>query len=307
MKDYLKQNQDKIRQDTKQQIRHAIEEVKNGEKVQAFVVGCGDEASTNQTSEQAEKIIKYAHKLKNNEWFKKIVDMAGRYIKSANSKLAKDIPNIGCPIGVNIGKDLKNVLPQEFALMDMGGLFEDLFWLKWVNGELLQYETKQKEPQQAGAFIACIDESGSMDYKIAEAKAFLFGMFLIAKSQNRAFHVIRFDHNAIEHEVKTLEDLIQIADSFMGGGTSFDAPLTKAVELIKTHDKWKKADVFFITDGYGHVSPEIIQAIDEFRKTLDFKILGLDLGHNPQSLKLFCDEVFTVREQKKFYDECFSS
>ena len=49
-------------------------------------------------------------------------------------------------------------------------------------------------------------------------------------------------------EQYTIEDVFAFAESFLKGGTDFETPLTKSVELLEGED-FKNADIVFITDG----------------------------------------------------------
>lgn len=303
--DFLEKNKDRIRQESKGILKRVVEKVEEGEAVEEFMNGCGDEESVNDKLEHSKKVLEFAKKLSQNRWFKEIMKMAGQFKRAANNKLTRDIPNIGCPVGVDIGNDLSKILPQELAVMELGNGHEDLFWLKWANGELMQYKTTAKETIDEGAFIVCLDESGSMGYEIAKAKAFMFGMFLIAKARNRKMHVVRFDTRSIGHKIEKVDDMISIVDQFMGGGTDFNSPLLYATNLIETNQEWKKADVFFITDGESSVEPEVLEKIKELKGRIDFKILSLALTGCTKELRKFSDVIFNARESEKFYAECF--
>jgi uncharacterized protein with von Willebrand factor type A (vWA) domain len=90
------------------------------------------------------------------------------------------------------------------------------------------------------------------------------------------------------------KDLLEIAESRSGGGTDFERPLRRAVEMIE-RDGLKKADIAFITDGDCAVSGEFLQWLAGKKKTLEFSVVGImcDSGDrvSDATLKQFCDRV----------------
>lgn len=303
----MDENKSAIRQKSREIVQEAIEKVEDGEMVEALISGCGNDPSTNQKFEDTEKIMNYAAELKKNKWFREIVKLAGSMQRSSRSTLMKKIPNIGTPIGVDFGKDLKNVLPQELAMLSMGGDFEDLFWKKWADCSLLQYKTEMEQPQESGPIIVCLDQSGSMDWRRAESVAFCFGMFLVAKETKRDFHVICFDDTMVSYEVDSIEVLMKIANTFLGGGTDFEKPLNEAVEIIESDPKFKKADIMFITDGCAPVSDVLVKRIADKKNAIQFKIIGMNFGgaYYNGTLMKFCDVVFDANDKQKFYEKAF--
>jgi uncharacterized protein with von Willebrand factor type A (vWA) domain len=86
-----------------------------------------------------------------------------------------------------------------------------------------------------------------------------------ATKQRRAWHLAAFN-GAITREVtipagKATPAAIQEAlDHGCRGGTDFDGPVVRAVDIIKTSPTMKQADVVIITDGEDELEPSTIQS-----------------------------------------------
>src|SRR5262247_4362543 len=98
---------------------------------------------------------------------------------------------------ITIGNDLTHLLPGEVALLGDPDL-EDLFYLKFAERRLLQYELEGRESEGRGPIILALDESGSMSetlggvVKEAWSKSVMLGLLAIAHHQKRDLAVIHF-------------------------------------------------------------------------------------------------------------------
>ena len=80
----------------------------------------------------------------------------------------------------------------------------------------------------------------------------------VAIYQKRSFYCIHFDHTTdIKHlhtnefpkdSPKNIQEVIDMAEYFSGGGTLFEPALNKSRVLIDQQEDYKKADIVFITD-----------------------------------------------------------
>jgi uncharacterized protein with von Willebrand factor type A (vWA) domain len=236
-----------------------------------------------------------ARKLKKNPFLKQMIKLAGRLQGCANSKLKQrtDLGNEEL-IGMELGNDFSRVIPSELARFTDDDL--SLFFVKdFVQSNLMQFKYRGKESKITGPIVVAIDESSSMygDCNLF-AKAFLFAINIIAKKTNRELHVIRFSSCMESKLVESEKDLINLMDSFLGGGTNFENPLQETCRIIESDERFKKADLIFITDGEGRLSSECRERIMKIKEKLQFKILGLMIGYSDKVLKTFCDKCFTV-------------
>lgn len=272
-------------------------------------LGCGEQAGEDFEAEEAER-IKAVQKLLKNDFIKKILDMAGRMQSVATHAIESKLDRGDLKVvGVETGGDLGKILPSELCISKA---CEPLFIYRMIEKQLMQYRGEGKKPMGHGPIIVCIDESGSMrGSKNVFAKAFLFGMWVVAMAQRRTFHVIRFAYNATHHVVSSLKDITKLMEIFMGGGTSFEPPLKKAVEIIsdaeQKNPEMKTADMIFLTDGVGHVSEKVLKEIKDKKDRLNFKVLSAlivsshdmrssDINLAKKVLGSFSDEVFDIRD-----------
>ncbi len=219
--------------------------------------------------------------LKNQAAFRRILESAGRLrllagkIKSAKPKQAQT------PIGITQGRDLDRLVPQELALLDDSDL-EDLFYKRWLEADLLQYDLKQRIEEGRGPIIFCLDVSGSMEGLRAEqAKAMFLQLTRIAVDQRRKICLIPFATTAGSPTVvEEPRDLISIITDTryarLGGGTDFNSPLDEAVQIINVERSFKDADIIFATDGQSYVADSTKDRVLRAKKLLGFRILGVN-------------------------------
>lgn len=60
--------------------------------------------------------------------------------------------------------------------------------------------------------------------------------------------------------------MLECAETFLDGGTNFDNPLQEACRLMRSED-FEKPDIVFITDGVCEVSPEILDAFQQMKRS----------------------------------------
>lgn len=126
----------------------------------------------------------------------------------------------------------------------------------------------------------------------------------VAKYQRRDFFCIHFDSELDPDKLYTneflkkngypLQEIIDMAEHFEGGGTDFETPLTRAKQEIENSDKFSTADIIFITDGECAVSNEWNDNFTEWKTNKNVKIKSILIDNNwnsDTSLELFSDEV----------------
>ncbi len=92
------------------------------------------------------------------------------------------------------------------------------------------------------------------DGKDVWSKAVALALLSTATRQKRSWHLVGFN-GAITREVTIsagrgrLDDVVQALDYGCKGGTNFDEPVTRAVELIRESVPMRQADVVVVTDG----------------------------------------------------------
>lgn len=248
-----------------------------------------------------------AEVLKSRPKLKDIAAALGRMQKIANKKQKEKTEDSVTRSDVDLGNELSNILPSELALLKNPITRKD-FYKKFAQGELLQYSPKGKEKLGKGPIICCIDTSGSMVKKDVQSKAFMLSLLMIARKQKRAFACINYaSHDEIKTWVfdKTQKitpgEIVEMAEYFWNGGTNFEIPLNQAVKIIKSYERFKKADIVFVTDGESSVSETWLQGFKQAKKEKVFNVISIKIGDsNYKTLTTFSDKIVSA---DNFFDE----
>jgi uncharacterized protein with von Willebrand factor type A (vWA) domain len=191
---------------------------------------------------------------------------------------------------ITTGSEIERLLPSEIALLSDPDL-EDLFYLRFSERGLMQYDMIGYEPQGQGPIIIAIDESGSMttDYggMTGEvwSKAVMLALLSIARLQKRDLAVIHFSGpNDLRVDLfpkgqATPAEVIACVIFFFNGGTVFEPWMKKALELIDG-SQFEKADVICVSDGISDVSPEAQAEWTKRRAERGMRAYGVLIGAN---------------------------
>ena len=94
--------------------------------------------------------------------------------------------------------------------------------------------------------------------------------------------------------VYTQEDIMNAASHFFNGGTDFERPLQKAIQLIEKG--YQDAEIVFITDGECTVSDEFAEQFTKFREGHKLTVTGILIDESDSScgdsLKPFCNRLY---------------
>lgn len=260
------------------QLRNAAKvaekEVKEvSDLIQAWGLGGGDNNSRVSYEEKKDAM----DSLRSNKKLRDIGKLLGRFKKLAKEGLESNSTDGYMGIqSVRTGDNIQDALPSEKMLL-ANNTTKKLFFQRYSEKQLLQYDRRNRVPMGQGPIICCVDMSGSMSGKSEVwSKAVSLAMLEIAHHQRRNFAYIGFDHRVqnveiIERGSLKPKQLLDIAEVFSSGGTDFTEPLTKALEVIEMN-KFKKADILFITDGQCGVSQEFLDEFANKKKEKDFKV-----------------------------------
>ncbi|HKC86927.1 MAG TPA: hypothetical protein VKG02_13170, partial [Blastocatellia bacterium] len=168
--------------------------------IAAFGGGCSTSDGGSRTSREmtAREKIELAMRVMRSPRLKLIAEMCGRFTRIAMSVQKTRVNHPPSEItSITNGKDLAHLLPSEVALLSDPDL-EDLFYLKFAERRLLQYELEGRESEGRGQIILALDESGSMSetfggvVKEVWGKSVMLGLLAIARRQKRDLAVIHF-------------------------------------------------------------------------------------------------------------------
>lgn len=210
---------------------------------------------------------------------------------------------------VRTGKDLSHLLPSEFLGLrpERRGLHLD-FLRRFSESALLQYDLTA--PASRGPMVVCVDGSSSMQgSKELWAKAVALTLMDIARRERRRCLAIVFSDGADVFRVellaggrgrKVVQDraVLDLAEHFPGGGTSFEAPLAAAIDAV-TEGSYRRGDIVFITDGQAEVSDALVARVAEARARHRFTIRGIEVDvadSDRRGLARFSDDVRSVTE-----------
>jgi len=306
MKNNMEKNTSRIRSVIRKSLEKAKETTDN---VEGMLSGWGMESAQRESMTWEEK-MELAEELKDNSKLQKISDMIGKMKRLAISAQKQKITKVPEEVqSITQGDDLSSVLPSELIHLDEET--ENIFYKRYIEKELLQYELEGNEPEGKGPIICCIDTSDSMmgDREIW-SKGIAMGLYNIAKRQDRDFHVILFstdlEYFSIEQNTnkEQREKILKMLKTFVGGGTDFNKPLLKAIEIINDVDD--RCDIVFITDGEALVSDKTLEQLESQEELF---IVGIGISNDAGGLDDFSDSVYMIenilREGRDTAEEVF--
>ncbi|MEU6106107.1 vWA domain-containing protein, partial [Streptomyces flaveolus] len=196
--------------------------------------------------------------------------------------------------GVTLGDDLSGVIPTELANLALPPL-RAVFAARYAAGELMLYDSQGEQATGRGAVIACVDTSHSM-YEAgpggitreAWAKACALALLDQARHAGRDFvgivfsaadrlQVFRFPAGRPADLARTLD----FAETFLGGGTSYQRPLSAAGELLEEefNDAARtRGDIVMLTDDDCGVTEAWMRHWNEAKRRLGFRVFGVGIG-----------------------------
>ncbi|MFG3257088.1 VWA domain-containing protein [Streptomyces sp. NPDC048172] len=245
-------------------------------------------------------------------------ELIGRFRQMAGGERARKVENAGGElVGVTLGDDLSRLIPSELANLGLPEL-RAVFAARYAAGELMLYESQGERPTGQGAVIACVDTSHSM-YEAgpggvtreAWAKGCALALLDQARHARRDFvgilfsaadkvRVFRFPADAPADPLQVLD----FAESFLGGGTSYQAPLSAAGALLEEefNDAARtRGDIVMLTDDECEVTEEWMRGWREAKRALGFRVFGVAIGapraaEADSVLDTLCDNLRSVED-----------
>ena len=147
--------------------------------------------------------------------------------------------------------------------------------------------------------MVCLDTSGSMNGSpIIKAKALVLAIVKILKKENRELHIIIFGAKNQYQEVtinseNQIIEVIKFLRKSYDGGTYFETPLKRAMEIIDFKKNYEKADILMVTDGACKISHVFRRKITEEKERMKFKIYTI-ICESDRVEKDFSDGVFVI-------------
>lgn len=270
-----------LRNEMRKAIKQSTDQIKDLDEAESILWG-NDAGEKNAVS--YEERIMMSQKLQNSSRYKLITDLLGRLKSIINSVYQSDPTQASEFSDIELGDEISRLIPMELLKLHHP-ILHKLFLRQFSEKKLMQYKLSGKDKLGKGDIICCIDRSGSMSgQKISYAVSMAIALQSICRKEKRAMQIIFFDsglRDIFMHVEKFKgQDLLNLCSYGTDGGTNFDLPLTKAIELLKD-----RSDILFITDGECEIKnlANYKKAIkDKFAKFLTISI-GVD---NPQLQEL---------------------
>ena len=233
-----------------------------------------------------------AQALRGNAAIQELARKMGRAYISEQRKKQTRIPQASRSEvhGTHRSDDVMRLLPSELLNLEDEAL-ENLFYARLLEKQLQTYElqgttqapseTTEAQRKRTGPVVACLDTSGSMGgTPLLKAKALLLAIANILRQEERSLHVLLFGA-ADEIREFALEDaqhsagLLHFLRQGFGGGTNFEAPLARAMQIIEQHPAYEKADVLMISDGDCQLSAAFTVQLLAQKQPLDCSIYSV--------------------------------
>ena len=206
---------------------------------------------------------------------------------------------------LEFGNDLSCIITSDLAML-ASPITTPLFVRKYRDKHLKQYRRRERVNKGFGDIICCLDESESTKGDAAAwGKAVAMTLLEIAADRGRKFALIHFSSSENFRTDLflpgnyTTEDKLQAAETYLGGGTNFETPLSEAIRLME-HEGFESADIVFVTDGDCILSKSFCEQLISLQAAQHFTITGilLDAGINAIdfSLKEFCQKLYRTSE-----------
>lgn len=245
-------------------------------------------------------------------------ELIGRFRQMADGERARKVENAtGELVGVTLGDDLSRVIPSELANLGLPEL-RAVFAARYAAGELMLYDSRGEQATGQGAIVACVDTSHSMymegpggTTREAWAKACALALLDQARHAGRDFvgilfsaadriQVFRFPADRPAGIARVLD----FAETFLGGGTSYQTPLSAAGDLLAEEfddAARRRGDIVLLTDDECGVTEEWTRGWNDARRRLGFRVFGVAIGAPAAAaegsvLDALCDNLRSVED-----------
>jgi uncharacterized protein with von Willebrand factor type A (vWA) domain len=211
---------------------------------------------------------------------------------------------------VGTGGDPGRLLPGELLRLRHPGGRRDLL-RRIIEGTAAVYELRGLDRRGSGPMLLCLDCSSSMaGPKELWSKAVTLTLMDLARRRKRLFEVIAFtgaDAPLVHFPllarcpgrgiIPRTEEILGLAEHFPGGATSFEKPLSAALDRVDRGPSRGRADIVLLTDGQASVSAAFLDHLNTVRRRREVGILSVLMDTGPstaETVRRFSDRVTTV-------------
>ena len=271
-------------------IIRVLEEIILGyEHNENSIKGLGGDFTFKQLKEMGDEFRHLVQEMNRNRHIRDVLKRLGKGSASVEKKDESKVAKIKKDelFGINKSGNISRMLPSELLNLEDENL-KYLFYAKYLENSLLTYEIKGKDEiekneteekiSNKGPIVVCLDTSGSMKgTPLLRAKALVLSITKILREENRELYVILFGAKGQFQEISLEgeEDIcraIKFLKKSYEGGTDFETPLRRGIEIISEKENYRKADILMVTDGSCRISYQFKRILKEEKEKLDFKI-----------------------------------
>lgn len=255
--------------------------------------------------------LKLAERVKKSRRAKQVAALCGRLTRIALHKQRTKITVMPTEIvGIEFGNDLARILPSEMVF-GADPASRDLFALKYVTGQLMQYTVDDKEKLGQGPIIVIEDQSSSEHTPygahtgVVYNKAATLALAAIAQLQQRDLAIIEFSGKG---NLRTSVfpkgridpgEAIDFTDRLFNGGTWYEDWMTEALRLTG-ESKFDRADCILLSDGLVHIQEESAATWNAMRHERGMKLYAVMTGpetiHAQRVIGGICDAVVQMMD-----------
>lgn len=187
--------------------------------------------------------------------------------------------------------DIAHLLPSEASLLADED-FEPYFLVKWMENKLMTYNyTGSVEEPQKGPVICMLDTSHSMrgsKLRLAQLFTATFASFSLLERRDFVLLLFGAKGELIEHVLSykrpDWDRFYGLAQLAFGGGTNFDAPLSRGMDIVQHERQFHDADFVMVTDGVGQISKATLQKLGTLGQKKQLRLHSLIIGSARQHL-----------------------
>ncbi|TDF99652.1 vWA domain-containing protein [Paenibacillus piri] len=181
--------------------------------------------------------------------------------------------------------DISHMLASEASLLSDED-YEMYFAVKWLDRKLLTYNVSgaTDEPQK-GPVVCMLDTSHSMrGSKLRIAQIFVATFAAFSLLERRDFVLLLFGARGelIEQPLYWRKPdwpaFYALSRLAFGGGTHFDAPIRRGIELVESQPRFADADFVMVTDGIGTIGAAVRQQLAELGARKQVRLHSLIIG-----------------------------
>ncbi len=251
-----------------------------------------------------------ARTLQDNARIRDLVRRLGRDVVDGETRRRARVPQASRneTYGTHRSGDVMRMLPSELLNLEDEAL-EVLFYARLLENNLLSYALRGREGgdgevaaprrQRSGPVVACLDTSASMQGEpLRKARALLLAIAAILEKEGRALHVLLFGAGGEMRELALagqgeVPALLRFLRGGFQGGTDFETPLRRALELVAAEETYRKADLLMVSDGDCSLSPAFLATLCARKEALGCTIHSV-LCAGSRVEDAFSDEVVVL-------------